>query len=113
MLVYIGPLTADCTGGFYSTQEWAGARLDRLIGHPVAESIRVVSSTGYDRRFPLERASTLLLATRAGGQPLDPGHGFPARLIVPDGRGFWWVKWVTAVEADDVPHWWQPPFPIQ
>jgi DMSO/TMAO reductase YedYZ molybdopterin-dependent catalytic subunit len=105
--------TLDCTGGFYSTQEWTGVRLDRLIGQPGGGSIRVVSSTGYDRRFPVDRAHTLLLATRAGGQALDPGHGFPARLIVPEGRGFWWVKWVTAVEVDDLPHWWQPPFPIQ
>jgi hypothetical protein len=105
--------TLDCTGGFYSTQEWAGARLDRLIGRTDGGSIRVVSSTGYDRRFPVERAGTLLLATRAGGRPLDPGHGFPARLIVPDGRGFWWVKWVTSVEVDDLPHWWQAPFPTQ
>jgi hypothetical protein len=105
--------TLDCTGGFYSTQEWAGARLDRLIGQADGGSIRVLSSTGYDRRFPVDQASALLLATRAGGQPLDPGHGFPARLIVPDARGFWWVKWVTSVEVDDLPHWWQPPFPIQ
>lgn len=105
--------TLDCTGGFFSTQEWAGVRLDRLIGKPDGGSIRVVSSTGYERRFPVDRASSLLLATRAGGYPLDPGHGFPARLIVPDGRGFWWVKWVIAVEVDDIPHWWQPPFPIQ
>lgn len=105
--------TLDCTGGFYSTQEWAGVRVDRLIGTPDGGSIRVVSSTGYDRRFPLESARALLLATRAGGLALEAGHGFPARLIVPEGRGFWWVKWVTAIEVDDLPSWWQPPFPIQ
>lgn len=105
--------TLDCTGGFYSTQEWAGARLDRLVGDVRGATIRVVSVTGYDRRFPADRASTLLLATRLGGQALDPGHGFPARLVVPDGRGFWWVKWVRAIEVDDVPHWFQPPFPLQ
>jgi hypothetical protein len=105
--------TLDCTGGFYSTQDWAGARLDRLIGSPSGTSVRVVSATGYDRRFPLERASSLLVATRFGGRPLDPGHGFPARLVVPDGRGFWWVKWITAIEVDDLPHWWQSPFPLQ
>src|SRR5579864_2349216 len=44
--------TLDCTGGFYSTQEWSGARLDRLLETKGAVSIRVVSSTGYDRRFP-------------------------------------------------------------
>jgi hypothetical protein len=105
--------TLDCTGGFFSTQEWAGARLDRLIGNADGMTIRVVSITGYSRRFPIDRASSLLLATRFGGQALDPGHGFPARLVVPEGRGFWWVKWVSAIEVDDVPHWWQPPFPIQ
>jgi hypothetical protein len=105
--------TLDCTGGFFSTQEWAGARLDRIIGRPDGTTIRVVSVTGYDRRFPIERAGSLLLATRAGGRPLDPGHGYPARLVVPDGRGFWWVKWVNAIHVDDVPYWWQPPFPLQ
>jgi hypothetical protein len=105
--------TLDCTGGFFSTQDWAGVRLDRLIGKADGTSIRVVSMTGYARRFPIDQASSLLLATRFGGQTLDAGHGFPARLVVPDGRGFWWVKWVTAIEVDDLPHWWQPPFPIQ
>ena len=105
--------TLDCTGGFYSTQEWAGARLDHLIGDAQGATIRVVSVTGYDRRFPADRAASLLLATRFGGRALDQGHGFPARLVVPDGRGFWWVKWVSAIEVDDVPHWFQPPFPVQ
>jgi hypothetical protein len=105
--------TLDCTGGFYSTQQWSGARLDRLIGHARGQSIRVVSHTGYDRRFPIDEAPRLLLATSMAGQPLDPGHGFPARLVSADRRGFWWVKWVVAIEVDDLPHWWQPPFPLQ
>ena len=105
--------TLDCTGGFYSTQDWAGARLDRVIGGATGASIRVVSHTGYDRRFPLDDAKRLVLATRIGGRPLDPGHGFPARLVSADRRGFWWVKWVVAIEVDDLPHWWQSPFPLQ
>jgi len=105
--------TLDCTGGFYSTQEWAGVRLDRLLPDVRESSIRVVSSTGYDRRFRAGEAGSLLLATRFGGTPLDAGHGFPARLVAPDRRGFWWVKWVVAIEVDDVPYWWQSPFPVQ
>jgi DMSO/TMAO reductase YedYZ molybdopterin-dependent catalytic subunit len=105
--------TLDCTGGFYSTQEWSGARLDRLIETRDATSIRVVSHTGYDRRFPVAEASRLLLATRFGGRPLDAGHGSPARLVAPGRRGFWWVKWVVAIELDDLPYWWQAPFPTQ
>jgi Oxidoreductase molybdopterin binding domain len=105
--------TLDCTGGFYSTQQWAGARLDRLLDGANGATIRVISHTGYDRRFPAEDASRLLLALRVGGQPLDAGHGFPARLVAPDRRGFWWVKWVAGIEVDDVPYWWQSPFPTQ
>ena len=105
--------TLDCTGGFYSTQEWSGVRLDRLLQPSGAASIRVVSHTGYDRRFPAEDAPRLLLATRFGGQALDAGHGFPVRLVAPGRRGFWWVKWVVAIETDDLPYWWQLPFPTQ
>lgn len=105
--------TLDCTGGFYSTQVWTGVRLDRLLKNARGTSIRVISHTGYDRRFPLEDAKQLLLATRFGDQQLDPGHGFPARLVAPNRRGFWWVKWVVAIEVDDVPYWWQSPYPTQ
>jgi len=105
--------TLDCTGGFYSTQEWAGARLDRLVDATRGSSIRVVSSTGYDRRFPIGEAGALLVATRFGGQALDAGHGYPVRLVAPDRRGFWWVKWVVAIEVDDAPYWWQSPYPLQ
>jgi len=105
--------TLDCTGGFFSTQEWAGARLDRLIDTRGGETIRVVSSTGYDRRFPISEAGRLVLATRFGGRALDAGHGYPARLVAPDRRGFWWVKWVVAIHVEDLPYWWQSPYPLQ
>jgi DMSO/TMAO reductase YedYZ molybdopterin-dependent catalytic subunit len=95
------------------TQEWSGVRLDRLLGSSQGQSIRVVSSSGYDRRFPVREAPSLLLATRCGGEPLDPGHGFPARLVAPGRRGYWWVKWVVAIDVDDLPYWWQSPFPLQ
>jgi DMSO/TMAO reductase YedYZ molybdopterin-dependent catalytic subunit len=104
----------DCTGGFWSEQEWSGVLLSRLVSDTSAGlSVRVVSHTGYDRRFPVTELSRLLLATRLGGAPLSPDHGSPARLVAADRRGFWWVKWVTAIELDGLPHWWQPPFPLQ
>jgi molybdopterin-dependent oxidoreductase-like protein protein len=105
--------TLDCTGGFYSTQTWSGVTLDRIVGGSKGSTIRVVSHTGYDRRFPLSEAPRLLLATRIEGGQLDPGHGFPARIVSADRRGFWWVKWVVAIEVDDISHWWQSPFPLQ
>jgi hypothetical protein len=105
----------DCTGGWYSEQEWAGVWLSRLMPErrEVISSIYVRSMTGYGRRFDVGAASRLLLATRLAGRPLESGHGFPVRLVVPGQRGFAWVKWVVAVEMDAVPWWWQPPFPLQ
>ncbi|HEY0493276.1 MAG TPA: molybdopterin-dependent oxidoreductase [Candidatus Dormibacteraeota bacterium] len=106
--------TLDCTGGFYSEQDWSGVWLSRLLPATTgALSLLVHSSTGYTRRFPIEEAGRLLVATRAGGLPLDAGHGFPVRLVAPHRRGFWWVKWVTGISAEQLPSWWQVPFPTQ
>lgn len=105
--------TLDCTGGWFAEQEWEGVRLDRLLGWVGdARSLLVISHTGYSRRLPLRDLDRLLLATRVGGAPLSPGHGFPARLVAPGRRGFWWVKWVTELRADPTPWWLQPPFPL-
>jgi DMSO/TMAO reductase YedYZ molybdopterin-dependent catalytic subunit len=106
--------TLDCTGGFYSRQAWSGVRLDRLIPDTGdAMSFEVRSATGYARRFPIEDLGRVILATRLAGQELDAGHGFPARLVAPDRRGFWWVKWVASIQLDAAPAWWQLPFPVQ
>ena len=104
--------TLDCTGGWFATQEWKGARLDRLLGAVEGSSIFVKSATGYSRRYPLRDAPRMLLATAAGGDTLSAGHGFPARMVCPGRRGFWWVKWVVEIRVDDRPWWLQWPYPI-
>jgi hypothetical protein len=104
--------TLDCTGGWYATQDWEGARLSRLVPDPgEVRSVLIRSVTGYPRRFPVRDLGEMLLATRVGGRPLDAGHGFPARIVAPGRRGFWWVKWVESIELSTVPWWWQWPFP--
>ena len=105
--------TIDCTGGWFAEQDWEGVRLSRLFPEGgEARSLSVVSATGYGRRFPVRDIPNLLLATRVGGQPLGAGHGFPARVVAPGRRGFWWVKWVERMELSATPWWWQPPFPV-
>jgi hypothetical protein len=105
--------TLDCTGGWYATQDWSGVRLDRLLeADGDARSFVVVSATGFARRFPVSDAPAMLLALRVGDGDLSAGHGFPARLVVPGRRGFWWVKWVERIEASGTPWWWQSPFPL-
>ena len=103
--------TLDCTGGWYATQDWQGTPLAELLDG-TGQSIRVISATGYERRFPVEAAPHLLLATDVAGEPISVGHGAPVRLVAPGRRGFWWVKWVERIVVDDRPSWWQPPFPL-
>ncbi len=101
----------DCTGGWWSEQVWAGARLARVLPDGATGSVEVTSATGYSRRLPL--TDDLLLAVSVGGEPLSPGHGAPLRLVVPGRRGFHWVKWVVSVEHDGRPWWLEPPVPLQ
>ena len=107
----------DCTGGWYTEQTWSGVRVADVLGRcrPLAgaRSVTVTSVTGYYRRFPLDEARSLVLATHVAGRPLSPGHGRPVRLVAPGRRGFEWVKWVAALEVSDTPHWWQPPIPLR
>lgn len=92
----------DCTGGWWTEQVWRGARvvdvLD-LAGVTGAREGTVVSVTGHRWTFPIADLREALLATHVGDDVLDPGHGFPVRLVVPGRRGFQWVKWVARIEV--------------
>jgi DMSO/TMAO reductase YedYZ molybdopterin-dependent catalytic subunit len=106
-------VTLDCTSGWYSQQDWTGVPLRTLLQRgPGAQSVYVHSVSGYWVRFPIHDLDRLLLATQVGGAPLSANHGFPARLVAPGRRGYWWVKWVDRIEVQTTPSWWQPPFPI-
>lgn len=119
--------TLDCTGGWFSTQEWLGLSVGELLAqtgiHTSAASVTFESITGYRRRFPIEEAKGFLLAlgtipadrtTLADGlQPLAHGHGFPVRLVAPGRRGVEWVKWVTRIRLNTTGPYWQSPLPLQ
>jgi DMSO/TMAO reductase YedYZ molybdopterin-dependent catalytic subunit len=109
--------TLDCTGGWYTIQDWSGVRLSDVLAltsvGAEAESIVIVSATGFHRRFSIAETGRLLLATHIAGEPLSSGHGFPVRLVAPGHRGFNWVKWVTKIEVSNKPSWWQSPLPLQ
>jgi DMSO/TMAO reductase YedYZ molybdopterin-dependent catalytic subunit len=105
--------TLDCTSGWYAHQDWTGVRVSELIRDVGdANSLLVRSVTGYWIRFPVADIDQLLLATAVGGEPLARRHGFPLRLVAPNRRGYWWVKWVERIELQTAPPWWQPPFPL-
>ena len=83
------------------------------LDDPGARSLNVASATGYSRLFPARDAGNLFLAVGYGGVPLRRGHGAPVRLVAPGRRGFWWVKWVSRIELDRRPWWFQSPFPLE
>ena len=106
----------DCTSGWFTDAEWTAVSVAELLSADrlaAAASIEVVSLTGYRRRFPVDEARSLWLATAYQGVPLRPAYGAPVRLVAPQRRGFWWVKWVSSVDLSDLPSWSQSPFPLQ
>lgn len=109
--------TLDCTGGWYTVQRWDGVPVNELLERAGvgsgAKSLLVRSSTGYTRRFALEEARGLLLATHVENEPLSAGHGFPLRLVAPGHRGYGWVKWAAELEVSREPAWLEPPLPLQ
>jgi hypothetical protein len=103
--------TLDCTGGWYTVQEWSGLwvgdLLERAGVQASARFVRFRSATGYRWSLPLAEAQTVLLANQVGGNPLAIGHGAPLRLVAPGRRGFQWVKWVVTVEVLEAQDWGQ------
>jgi DMSO/TMAO reductase YedYZ molybdopterin-dependent catalytic subunit len=66
---------------------------------------------GYTTNVDLEmmRDPEVLFAHKMDGEPLDPNHGYPVRLVVPARYGWKSAKWVTGVElmAEDRPGLWE------
>ena len=109
--------TLDCTGGWYTVQRWSGLPVATLLERAGlkdgARSLLFRSTTGYARRFPLDDADDLLLATHVEDEELSAEHGFPLRLVAPGYRGYGWVKWISEVEVSRDPRWLESPLPLQ
>lgn len=99
--------TLDCTGGFYSAQQWHGTRVGRILAaaQPTGDAryVSFISVTGYRWSLPLDEAWQALLATHVGDETLNDAHGAPARLVAPGRRGFEWVKWLVEVRVLTTP----------
>jgi DMSO/TMAO reductase YedYZ molybdopterin-dependent catalytic subunit len=107
----------DCTSGWYSTQQWDGVKLSVLltaagVPHDTWRSVEVRSTTGYSRWFGAATLDHVWLATAVDGQSLPYGNGYPARIVAPGRRGFWWVKWVSSIQPSPLPAWAQSLFPL-
>jgi DMSO/TMAO reductase YedYZ molybdopterin-dependent catalytic subunit len=85
---------------------WTGVRLLDVVGLagllPEAAFLRVCGGP-YCRPIALADAASALLCDGFGAEPLGPEHGGPWRLVVPDDRYNYSVKWVGAIEATAEP----------
>jgi DMSO/TMAO reductase YedYZ molybdopterin-dependent catalytic subunit len=105
----------DCTSGWYTGQQWEGVRLSAVLaaaGVTAGRSVEVRSVTGFSRWFGASTLDDVWLVTRMAGESLSYGHGYPARIVAPGRRGFWWVKWVSEIQPSDRRPWTQPIFPL-
>ena len=92
---------------------WRGVSLDTLLeGVPTAAThVMAVSADGYTTNLPLKEIKNgkAWLAFEYEGEPLDPEHGGPVRLLVP--RLYLWksAKWVTGLRLmrRDEPGFWE------
>jgi DMSO/TMAO reductase YedYZ molybdopterin-dependent catalytic subunit len=91
---------------------WTGVSLDVLLEGvgTAADHVTAWSDGGYTTNLPLEDITDgrAWVAYEYGGEPLEPEHGGPARLLVPH-LYFWksakWVRGITLTELDEPGFW--------
>ena len=93
--------------------EWEGVPLDTLLDgvDTSAEYVVAFCDGGYTTNLPLDDLTEgkAWIAFAYDGEPLDPEHGGPARLLVP--HLYFWksAKWVRGLRlaATDEPGFWE------
>jgi DMSO/TMAO reductase YedYZ molybdopterin-dependent catalytic subunit len=92
---------------------WEGVSVDTLLEEAEVEAPYVLAfcDGGYTTNLPTEDVTggKAWVAFRYDGEPLDPEHGGPARLLVP--HLYFWksAKWVRGLvlRDDDEPGFWE------
>jgi DMSO/TMAO reductase YedYZ molybdopterin-dependent catalytic subunit len=92
---------------------WKGVSIDTLLKEvpTAAEFVMAQSYGGYTTNLPLEDVTggKAWIAYAFDGEPLEPEHGGPARLLVP--HLYFWksAKWIRGLELrdDDEPGFWE------
>ena len=92
---------------------WTGVSLDTLLEGVTteAEHVSVYADGGYTTNLPLEDLldGKAWVAYLYDGEPLDPEHGGPARLLVPHLYLWKSAKWLRGLTLtlDDEPGFWE------
>jgi DMSO/TMAO reductase YedYZ molybdopterin-dependent catalytic subunit len=95
------------TGWSKLDNEWEGVSFREVAARvgpmPTATHVLVEAPSGYTANLPLQVVldDDVLFAWSHGGEPLEPKHGGPMRLVVPK-RYFWKsVKWAIGLRFLD------------
>ncbi|HZC73278.1 MAG TPA: molybdopterin-dependent oxidoreductase [Jatrophihabitans sp.] len=104
-----------------STARWAGALLHHVLARsqPADSAVEVVfhgadhgryhqyTDIGFARSLTYahaaDPAAEILIAYEMNGEPLNPDHGAPFRLVVPHWYGVASVKWLERVQVSTEP----------
>ena len=92
---------------------WQGVSVDTLLEgvDTAADYVMAYSDGGYTTNLPLEDVTggRAWVADTYDGEPLEPEHGGPARLLVP--HLYFWksAKWVRGLRlmSEDAPGFWE------
>jgi DMSO/TMAO reductase YedYZ molybdopterin-dependent catalytic subunit len=92
---------------------WAGVALDTLLDavDPRGTFVLAFCDGGYTTNLPVDdlRGGKAWIVDEYDGEPLDPEHGGPARLLVP--HLYFWksAKWIRGLDVrdHDTPGFWE------
>jgi DMSO/TMAO reductase YedYZ molybdopterin-dependent catalytic subunit len=92
---------------------WAGVSLDTLLDavEPRGRFVLAFCDGGYTTNLPVNdlRGGKAWIVDEYDGEPLDPEHGGPARLLVP--HLYFWksAKWIRGLDVrdHDTPGFWE------
>ena len=105
---------ADLADRELGTAEWTGTPLKGILDEAGLsdDAVDLVFSGAdsgiqgeelqvYQRSLSLEEANReeMLLVYEMNGQPLQPQHGYPLRLLLPGWYGMASVKWLDTIES--------------
>ncbi len=103
-------LTPQLLCGLTSQTEWTGVMLSTIFREVgVRENASWFLAEGQDaavmtRSIPMEKAwDDAMIVYAQNGEALRPGHGYPARLLLPGWEGNSSVKWLRRIDVGDAP----------
>jgi DMSO/TMAO reductase YedYZ molybdopterin-dependent catalytic subunit len=94
---------------------WEGVSTENIyqlvIPNPEAKFLMIHSMEGYTTNVPLEYflREDSLFAYNLNGKPIEPEHGFPLRLVIPQLYAWKSAKYVNGVEfmLENKPGFWE------